>query len=87
MVIAGLLLLSSALLNTKPSPVFADVSIGKQGPYRFLVDTGAQTSLIDPKLAAELRLKPEFRVEVVTDFTLSPPAAGWILPRSARTGK
>lgn len=69
MVIAWLLFLSSALLNTKPSPVFADVYIGTHGPYRFLVDTGAQTSLIDPKLAAELGLKPEFRVEVVTQHS------------------
>ena len=65
-VIAGLLLFSSSLLNTKPTPIFADVYIDTHGPYRFLVDTGAQTSLIDPKLAAELGLKPEFRGEVIT---------------------
>lgn len=66
MLIAGLLLFSSSLLNTKPSPVFAEVSIGTEGPFRFLIDTGSQTSLIDPKLAGQLNLKPEFRVEVVT---------------------
>jgi hypothetical protein len=66
MLIAGLVLFSVSLLNVKPSPVFVNVSIGTQGPYRFLVDTGSQTSLIDPKLAAELNLKPEFRVEIVT---------------------
>jgi hypothetical protein len=60
----ALLLLSSALLNTKPSPVFANVSIGKKDPYRFLVDTGSQVILIDPKLADELKLKPEFRREL-----------------------
>ena len=64
--IAGLLLFSTSLLNVKPTPVFADVSVGAAGPYRFLVDTGAQTTLIDPKLAGQLNLKPEFRVEVVT---------------------
>src|SRR6266487_3305271 len=63
MLIAGLLLFSSSLLNVKPSPVFADVSVGTEGPYRFLVDTGNQTSLIDPILAAQLNLKPEFRVD------------------------
>jgi predicted aspartyl protease len=55
-----------SLLNVKPAPVFADVYIGATGPYRFLVDTGSQTSLIDPELATKLRLKPEFRVELVT---------------------
>jgi hypothetical protein len=67
-VTAGLLL-SAGLLNTKPCPVFVDVSIGSKGPYRFLVDTGSQTSLIDPKLAVQLGLKPEFRVEIVTQNT------------------
>ena len=66
MLIAGILLFSSALLNVKPSPVFADVSIGKNGPFRFLVDTGSQTSFIDRKLAGDLDLKPAFRVEVVS---------------------
>ncbi len=60
MFISALLLFSSSLLNTKPAPVFADVRIGTEGAYRFLVDTGAETSLIDPKLAATLHLKPEF---------------------------
>lgn len=69
MVIAGILLLSTTLLNAKPSSVFADVSIGAHGPYRFLVDTGAETSLIDTALAAELRMKPEFRVEVITQHS------------------
>jgi predicted aspartyl protease len=64
--LAVVVLLSSSLLTTKPAPVFADIHIGAKGPYRFLVDTGAQTSLIDPKLAAALGLKPEFRVDVVT---------------------
>ncbi len=64
--IATLFLFSTALLNTRPAPVFADVRIGNSGPYRFLVDTGAQTTLIDPRLAGTLHLQPEFRVEIVT---------------------
>ena len=60
------LLFSTSLLNAKPSPVFADVSIGASGPYRFLIDTGSQSSLIDSKLAASLNLKPEYRVEMIT---------------------
>jgi len=66
------LLFSTAALNTKPAPVFADVSIGGRGPYRFLVDTGAQTSFISPKLAAELRLTPQFRVEIITQHSTEP---------------
>jgi len=69
MVIGALVLLSSALLHQKPTPVFADVYLGANGPYRFLVDTGAQTSLIDPKLAAELKLQQQYRVEILTQHT------------------
>jgi predicted aspartyl protease len=69
MIIALLLLFSASLLNVTPSPVFADAYIGAAGPYRFLVDTGAQTSLIDPQLAAKLGLKPEFRVELLTQHS------------------
>ena len=54
------------MLHVKPQPVFADVWFEQQGPYRFLVDTGAQTTRIETKLAAELQLKPEYRVEVVS---------------------
>jgi len=66
MLLRTVVLFSSALLNTKHTPVFADVRIGQHGPYRFLVDTGAQTTLIDPPLAAALHLQPESRVSIVT---------------------
>ena len=66
MMIAALLVLSTSLLNAKPAPVFADVYISSSGPYRFLVDTGAETTLIDPKLASKLGLQPEYRVELVS---------------------
>ena len=69
MLIAGLLLFSTSLLHTKPAPVFADICIRGSGPYRFLVDTGSETSLIEPELAAELKLQPQFRVEVITQNT------------------
>lgn len=62
----ALLLFSTAMLHVKPQPVFADVWFEQRGPYRFLVDTGAQTSRIETKLAAELGLKAEYRVEVVS---------------------
>jgi hypothetical protein len=66
LMLATLLLFSTALMNTKPSPVFADVFIGAHGPYRFLVDTGAETSLIDQTLAEQLQLQPTFRIEIIT---------------------
>jgi hypothetical protein len=69
MLIGALVLFSTAMLNQKPAPVFADVLIGARGPYRFVVDTGAETSIIDPKLAKELRLQPEFRVEIITQHS------------------
>src|SRR5262245_43470797 len=74
MIIASAVLLFFGVINTRPAPVFGDVYIGDHGPYRFLVDTGAETSVIDPKLAAELQLRPEFRVEVITpqSKTLAP---------------
>jgi predicted aspartyl protease len=71
MVAAGLLLLllNSGAINTKASPVFTGVYIGTQGPYRFLVDTGSEATLIDPVLAAKLHLEPQFRSEVVTQYS------------------
>lgn len=42
------------------------VSINGHGPYRFLVDTGAASCVLDPALSRELGLRPEYRVEVVT---------------------
>lgn len=64
--IAGLLFLLFGQIDTKLAPVFADVSIGATGPYRFLVDTGSESSLIDPALAARLGIRPAFRIELVT---------------------
>ncbi len=43
-----------------------DVYIEGRGPFRFLVDTGAQSTLVGRRLADELRLVPEYRVELVS---------------------
>ena len=66
MLTALLLLLFSGVINTNISPVFADVFVGNAGPYRFLVDSGSQTSLIDDALARQLKLNATYRVEIVT---------------------
>jgi predicted aspartyl protease len=44
----------------------AGVSINGQGPYNFLIDTGTNTTLIDPELAAELAMKPVDRMSLRT---------------------
>jgi hypothetical protein len=41
------------------------IKINHTGPYDFLVDTGAQVSIVDPALAAELHLKMEGTVGFV----------------------
>ena len=42
------------------------VSINGQGPFDFLVDTGTNTTLVDPSLAADLKLKPVDRMALAT---------------------
>jgi predicted aspartyl protease len=42
------------------------VSINEHGPFDFLIDTGSNTTLIDPELAAELSLKPKDRLRLVS---------------------
>ena len=41
------------------SQIIVPVVINHTGPYDFLVDTGAQVSIVDPALAADLHLKIE----------------------------
>jgi hypothetical protein len=42
------------------------VSINDCGPFDFLVDTGTNTTLLDPRLAAELALKPKDRLQLAS---------------------
>lgn len=42
------------------------VSINERGPFDFLVDTGSNTTLIEPALAAELGLKPKDRLRLAS---------------------
>lgn len=60
-----MLSLALALPLASPPPV-ADVWLGERGPYRFMVDTGAETSVVDPSLAREAGLVARYRVEVGT---------------------
>ncbi len=46
--------------------VVENVSINGRGPYRFVLDTGAQSTTIDTKTARELALVPTYRVTLST---------------------
>jgi hypothetical protein len=58
-------------------PVVGRVFINGNGPYRFLLDTGAQSNQIDAVLAGKIGLTPAFRVDLET-------AAGAIRVAGAR---
>jgi hypothetical protein len=47
------------------SQIVVPVTINHTGPYDFLVDTGAQFTVVDPLLATELHLKSQGSAEVV----------------------
>jgi hypothetical protein len=47
------------------SQIIVPVKINHTGPYDFLVDTGAQGTIVDPALAAELHLTMEGTIGVV----------------------
>lgn len=46
------------------SQIAVSVTINRTGPYEFLVDTGSQVTVIEPSLAAELRLESQGDIEV-----------------------
>lgn len=60
------LLCLADITPSKPALITAAVHVDGRGPYKFLVDTGAESTLIHDALAAELRIAPRFRVELVT---------------------
>lgn len=43
-----------------------DVYVNGRGPYRFLLDTGAESTSVSPELADRLGLVMDYRVQVVT---------------------
>jgi len=47
-------------------PAVDGVFLNGQGPFRFLIDTGAQTNQLDKVIADRLDLKPTFRAEMAT---------------------
>jgi len=52
------------------------VSVNHSGPYNFLLDTGAQMTMVDPALAAELHLNTQGSAGVAgVGFLASAPVA------------
>lgn len=58
--------LAFGTISTKLLPVTTEVYLGGKGPYLFLVDTGSETTLVEPALAASLGLRPTFQTEIVS---------------------
>ena len=51
---------------TQSASIVVPVTINQTGPFDFILDTGAQITIIDPALASELGLKPEGTVGLVS---------------------
>jgi predicted aspartyl protease len=54
------------LERLRPFLVVNSVYLNGSGPYRFLLDTGAQSSAVSPAIAAKLGIRPDSRVRQVT---------------------
>ena len=46
--------------------MIAQVSVNDRGPYDFLIDTGSNTTLLDPALAAELGLRAKDKLQLTS---------------------
>ena len=57
---------SLRMLIMSGRPVVDGVYLNGQGPFRFLVDTGAQTNQVDASVAKKLGLKLTFRTKIAT---------------------
>jgi hypothetical protein len=47
-------------------PAVDCVFVNQQGPFRFLVDTGSQVNMLDPRIARKAGLKATFHVDVAS---------------------
>ena len=62
----SIFLLAASTLAARPYMTAREVYINGQGPYRFLVDTGAQSSAVTERVARAAGIEPQYRVEQVT---------------------
>lgn len=66
------------------SQIGVDVTINGQGPFEFMLDTGAQLTILDPVLAEELHLKSAGSIGVVAVANYS--KADLVVPDVIRAG-
>jgi len=59
-------------------PIVNDVFLNGQGPYRFLLDTGAQTNQLAADISHHLGLKPEYRVAFTTSSGITQVGGGHV---------
>lgn len=57
---------SMKMLLVSGRPVIDGVYLNGRGPFRFLVDTGAETNQIDASIAQRIGLKATFQTKIVT---------------------
>lgn len=46
--------------------IIVQVKLNGAGPFEFLLDTGTNTTIIEPELAQQLKLRPQDRIELIT---------------------
>jgi predicted aspartyl protease len=46
--------------------IIVQVAVNGAGPFEFLLDTGTNTTIIEPELAQQLSLRPQDRIELMT---------------------
>jgi hypothetical protein len=57
-------------------PVVDGVYLNGHGPFRFLIDTGAETNQVEASIARKIGLAPTFRVDMATIAGTIPVAGG-----------
>jgi hypothetical protein len=68
-------------------PVVDGVFLNGEGPFRFLLDTGAQVNQLQADLAHKLNLVPSFRVDLTTAAGTTPVAGGMVAEASLGSAK
>ena len=61
-----ILLLAASTVAARPYLTASQVYINGMGPYRFLIDTGAQSTAVAERVARAAGIGPRYRVEQVT---------------------
>jgi hypothetical protein len=70
---------SIRLITLSGIPVVEGVYLNGYGPYRFLLDTGAQTNQVEAAVARKIGLVPAFQVEMATATGTTHVAGGRVV--------